>query len=100
MHRKGADRSEREASRDEQQAFAQDELENAGGAAAQRDSDADLLRPLRHQIRQDAIDADRREKQRHGAEPERQQHRRSPRHQRLVRPLRHRLNGIDRQLGI
>ena len=70
--------AEHEAAADQQQPFAQHQLEDRRRAAAERDADADLLAPLRHQVGEHAVDADRREEQRDRAEAERQQHRRAP----------------------
>ena len=56
-----ADRAEHEAAGDQHQPFAQHQLEDRAGAAAERDADADLASPLGHEIRQHAVDADRRQ---------------------------------------
>ncbi len=66
--RERAQASERKAAADEQQALTQHELTDRGRAAAKCDADADLPPPLRDEIRQDAVDTERRKKQRHGAE--------------------------------
>ena len=47
---------------------ADDEREHVLPAGAERHADADLLRALRHRVRQHAVDADRREHQRDRAE--------------------------------
>ena len=98
--RDDANGAEHESTGNQHGALAQHQLEDRAGAAPERDADADLLGPLRHQIRQDAVDADRRQQQRHDAEAERQQDRRAARRQRPLRPVLHRLRVEHGQFAI
>ena len=64
---------------------------------AQREPDADLLRPLLHRVRHQPVDADRREQQRGAAEDGQQQHVEVRARRRLDDDLVHRLDPRDRQ---
>ena len=67
---------------------------------AERHPDPELARALRDQIRDHAVDADRRQPERERREQRQQQHREAPARQRLVDPLRHRPHVVDRQVRI
>ena len=78
-------------SAEQPEALRDDQAEDPAAVAAERHADADLLAPLRHLVRQHAVDADRGEEQRDRAEQHREHHRRPPAHQRLLDALLHRL---------
>ena len=65
--RQQARESQREADRHDLHALAQDEREHLAARAAEREPDANLAPALRDAVREHAVDADRREQQRHGA---------------------------------
>ena len=63
--------------------------DDVSGLGSQRHPDPDLLPPMGNDVREHAIDANRREKQRDRAEDERQDHRGAAARERLHRPAIH-----------
>jgi hypothetical protein len=63
-HRRGgSSQADRDTDAGEQHAVGDDQLQHDAARRAERDAHADLLRPLRHRVREHAVDADRREQQ-------------------------------------
>src|SRR5262245_27846686 len=80
--------------------MAYDEPRHVPALRAQRESDADLLRPLADQIRDDAVEANARQKKRHCGEGVEQDHRKALRGQRAGDHLIHRLRSGDDVLAV